>query len=162
MKPERWGSPLVQEKYQEEKACDKRHPYRIPLLPPPPTPHTTINRTTTQCKVSLNSPPMFPPLSQINPAHVLTSCFFKISFNIILCSIPQVFHVAISLRLFWSQFCIHIFYFQFVLHAHLLILYTPCSYSLSSLLYTPVKSFYFDSSIINHPFLKYPIIFAFH
>ena len=22
--PERWGSPLVQEKYQEEKACDKR------------------------------------------------------------------------------------------------------------------------------------------
>jgi len=25
--PERWGSPLVQEKYQEEKACDKRHPY---------------------------------------------------------------------------------------------------------------------------------------
>jgi len=29
LKPERWGSPLVQEKYQEEKACDKRHPYRI-------------------------------------------------------------------------------------------------------------------------------------
>ena len=26
-KPERWGSPLVQEKYQAEKACDKRHPY---------------------------------------------------------------------------------------------------------------------------------------
>ena len=25
LKPERWGSPLVQEKYQEEKACDKRH-----------------------------------------------------------------------------------------------------------------------------------------
>ena len=24
LKPERWGSPLVQEKYQEEKACDKR------------------------------------------------------------------------------------------------------------------------------------------
>jgi hypothetical protein len=23
----RWGSPLVQEKYREEKACDKRHPY---------------------------------------------------------------------------------------------------------------------------------------
>jgi hypothetical protein len=23
-KPERWGSPLVQEKYREEKACDKR------------------------------------------------------------------------------------------------------------------------------------------
>jgi hypothetical protein len=23
LKPERWGSPLVQEKYQEEKACDK-------------------------------------------------------------------------------------------------------------------------------------------
>ena len=24
LKPERWGPPLVQEKYQEEKACDKR------------------------------------------------------------------------------------------------------------------------------------------
>jgi hypothetical protein len=24
LKPERWGSPLVQEKYREEKACDKR------------------------------------------------------------------------------------------------------------------------------------------
>jgi len=24
LKPERWGSPLVQEKYQEEKYCDKR------------------------------------------------------------------------------------------------------------------------------------------
>jgi hypothetical protein len=23
-KPERWGSPLVQDKYQEEKACDNR------------------------------------------------------------------------------------------------------------------------------------------
>ena len=22
-----WRSPLVQEKYQEEKACDRRHPY---------------------------------------------------------------------------------------------------------------------------------------
>jgi hypothetical protein len=32
LKPERWGSPLVQEKYQEEKACDKRHPYRIIIL----------------------------------------------------------------------------------------------------------------------------------
>jgi len=27
LKPEGWGSPLVQEKYQAEKACDKRHPY---------------------------------------------------------------------------------------------------------------------------------------
>jgi len=27
LKPEQWGSPLVHEKYQEEKACDKRHPY---------------------------------------------------------------------------------------------------------------------------------------
>jgi hypothetical protein len=26
LKPERWGSPLVQEKYQEEKTRDKRHP----------------------------------------------------------------------------------------------------------------------------------------
>ena len=29
MKPEQWGTPLVQEKYQEEKACDKRHPYLV-------------------------------------------------------------------------------------------------------------------------------------
>jgi len=29
LKPERWGSPLVQEKYREEMACDKRYPYRI-------------------------------------------------------------------------------------------------------------------------------------
>ena len=28
LKPEQWWSPLVQEKCQEEKACDKRHPYR--------------------------------------------------------------------------------------------------------------------------------------
>ena len=27
LKPEQWGSPLVQEKYQEEKTCDKRHSY---------------------------------------------------------------------------------------------------------------------------------------
>ena len=32
LKPERWGSPLVQEKYQEERACDKRHPYRIIII----------------------------------------------------------------------------------------------------------------------------------
>jgi hypothetical protein len=32
LKPERWGSPLVQGKYQEEKACDKRHPYRIIII----------------------------------------------------------------------------------------------------------------------------------
>ena len=32
MKPEQWGSPLVQEKYQEEKACNKRHPYRIIII----------------------------------------------------------------------------------------------------------------------------------
>ena len=32
MKPERWGSPLVQKKYQAEKACDKRHPYRIIII----------------------------------------------------------------------------------------------------------------------------------
>jgi len=32
LKPERWGSPLVQEKYQEEKACDKRYPYRIMIM----------------------------------------------------------------------------------------------------------------------------------
>jgi len=31
LKPERCGSPLVQEKYQEEKACD-RHPYRIIII----------------------------------------------------------------------------------------------------------------------------------
>jgi len=32
LKPERWGSPLIQEKYQAEKACDKRHPYRIIII----------------------------------------------------------------------------------------------------------------------------------
>jgi hypothetical protein len=32
LKPERWESPLVQEKYQEEKACDKRHPYRVIII----------------------------------------------------------------------------------------------------------------------------------
>jgi len=32
LKPERWGSPLVQEKYQEEKSCDKRHPCRIIII----------------------------------------------------------------------------------------------------------------------------------
>jgi len=32
LKPQQWGSPLVQEKYQEEKACDKRHPYRIIII----------------------------------------------------------------------------------------------------------------------------------
>jgi hypothetical protein len=32
LKPERWGSPLAQEKFQEEKACDKRHPYRIVII----------------------------------------------------------------------------------------------------------------------------------
>ena len=29
LKPEWWGSPLVQETYQEEKAYDKRYPYPI-------------------------------------------------------------------------------------------------------------------------------------
>ena len=32
LKPEQWGSPLVQEKYQEEKACDKRHSYRTIII----------------------------------------------------------------------------------------------------------------------------------
>jgi hypothetical protein len=32
LKPERWGSPLVQEKYQGEKICDRRHPYRIIII----------------------------------------------------------------------------------------------------------------------------------
>jgi hypothetical protein len=32
LKPERWGPPLVQEKYQEDKACDKRQPYRIIII----------------------------------------------------------------------------------------------------------------------------------
>jgi len=32
LKPERWGSPLVQEKYQEEKSCDRRHTYRIIII----------------------------------------------------------------------------------------------------------------------------------
>ena len=32
LKPERWGSLLVQEKYRAEKACDKRQPYRIIII----------------------------------------------------------------------------------------------------------------------------------
>jgi hypothetical protein len=32
LKLELWGSPLVQEKDREEKACDKRHPYRIIMI----------------------------------------------------------------------------------------------------------------------------------
>jgi len=32
LNPEKWGSPLVQEKYQEEKVFDKRHPYRIIII----------------------------------------------------------------------------------------------------------------------------------
>ena len=32
LKPERWGSLLVQEKYEEEKACDRRHPYWIIII----------------------------------------------------------------------------------------------------------------------------------
>jgi len=32
LKPERWGSPLVQEKYREENACDKRHTYCIIII----------------------------------------------------------------------------------------------------------------------------------
>jgi len=56
LRPEQWGSPLVQEKYREEKACDKRHPYRIIIIRgegmcnpqtsaalPPSPPNTTIN-----------------------------------------------------------------------------------------------------------------------
>jgi len=32
LKPEWWESPLVQEKYQKEKSCDKRHPLRIIII----------------------------------------------------------------------------------------------------------------------------------
>ena len=32
LKPERWGSPPVKEKYQEEETCDKRHPYSIIII----------------------------------------------------------------------------------------------------------------------------------
>jgi hypothetical protein len=32
LEPERRGSPLVQEKCWGEKACDKRHPYRIIMM----------------------------------------------------------------------------------------------------------------------------------
>jgi len=32
LKPEWWGSPLVQEKYQQEKPCDKRHTYRMMMM----------------------------------------------------------------------------------------------------------------------------------
>jgi hypothetical protein len=29
---ERWGSLLVQEKYREEKGCDRRHIYRVIII----------------------------------------------------------------------------------------------------------------------------------
>jgi len=57
LKPEQWESPLVQEKYQEEKACDKRHPYCIMMMmmmmmmmittttPPPKEVIVTITKT---------------------------------------------------------------------------------------------------------------------
>jgi len=32
LKPEQWGSPVVPEKYQEEKDYDKRHPHRIIII----------------------------------------------------------------------------------------------------------------------------------
>jgi len=32
LKRERWGSPLVQEKYREEKVCDMRHTYRVIII----------------------------------------------------------------------------------------------------------------------------------
>jgi len=32
LKRERWGSPLVQEKYREEKAYDRRHPHCIIII----------------------------------------------------------------------------------------------------------------------------------
>jgi hypothetical protein len=32
LKPERWGSPPVQEKYREEKVCDRRHPYSLIII----------------------------------------------------------------------------------------------------------------------------------
>jgi len=32
LKPEWWGAPMVQEKYQEEKACDKRTTTTLLLL----------------------------------------------------------------------------------------------------------------------------------
>jgi len=32
LKRERWGSPLVQEKYREEMACDRRHAYCIIII----------------------------------------------------------------------------------------------------------------------------------
>lgn len=45
----------------------------------------------------LNSPPVFPIPSQINPIHILTYLFFKIRFKIIL---PLDFKVASSTNLF--------------------------------------------------------------
>jgi len=32
LKREWWESPLVQEKYREEQACDKRYPYRVIVI----------------------------------------------------------------------------------------------------------------------------------
>ena len=37
LKPERWGSPLVQEKYRGEKACDRRHSCRTIIINKPPS-----------------------------------------------------------------------------------------------------------------------------
>jgi len=32
LKTERWGSPLAQEKYREDEACDKRQSYLIMII----------------------------------------------------------------------------------------------------------------------------------
>jgi len=52
LKPESWGSPLVQEKYQAEKACDKRHPYCITTTTTTTTTTTMITTTTKSYPVS--------------------------------------------------------------------------------------------------------------
>jgi len=70
LKPEQWGSPLVQEKYQEEKACDKRHPYHIIII-------TIIIAATKHQYFTL----LIPIFTKVNYTHthfdftVLTICF---------------------------------------------------------------------------------------
>jgi len=53
LKPEQWGSPLVQEKYQEEKACEKRHPYRIIKIMSLNNLAETVNAPTFKVRASL-------------------------------------------------------------------------------------------------------------
>jgi len=54
-----------------------------------------------------NSPTLVRILSQINPAHTLTTYFFKVHFNIILPSTP-VFKLVSSLHIFLPKLHMHL------------------------------------------------------